>query len=53
MHPAYQKIRGEQNEKIRQLLSSDQQLEFDKMQKEREERQQRQKAAARETGSGT
>jgi len=53
MHPAYQKIRGEQNEKIRQLLSSDQQVEFDKMQKEREERQQRQKAAARESGSGT
>jgi hypothetical protein len=53
MHPAYQKIRGEQNEKIRQLLSAEQQVEFDKMHKEREERQQRQKAPARETGSGT
>ena len=40
MHPAYQKIRAEQTEKIRQLLSSEQQAEFDKMHKEREEREQ-------------
>jgi hypothetical protein len=52
MHPAYQKIRAEQNEKIRQLLSPEQQIEFDKMHKEREEREQR-KQAAREPGSGS
>jgi hypothetical protein len=39
MHPAYQKIREEQNEKFRYLLTPDQQVEFDKMHKEREERQ--------------
>jgi len=39
MHPAYQKIREEQNEKFRSLLSPDQQVEYDKMRKEREERQ--------------
>jgi hypothetical protein len=52
LHPTYQKIRAEQNEKIRQLLSSDQQAEFDKMHKEREERQQRQKQSARDPGTG-
>jgi len=53
MHPAYQKIRAEQNEKIRQLLSAEQQAEFDKMHKEREEqRDQRQKPSPREPGSG-
>ncbi len=39
MHPAYQKIREEQNEKFRNMLRPDQQVEFDKMHKEREERQ--------------
>ncbi len=39
MHPAYQKIREEQNEKVPQLLSPEQQVEYDKMRKEREERQ--------------
>jgi Spy/CpxP family protein refolding chaperone len=54
LHPAYQKIRAEQNEKIRQLLSPEQQAEFDKMHKEREERQQRQKQQqpARDPGTG-
>jgi Spy/CpxP family protein refolding chaperone len=53
MHPAYQKIRAEQNEKIRQLLSAEQQAEFDKMHKEREDRDQRQKQSGREPGSGS
>jgi len=53
MHPAYQKIRAEQNEKIRQLLSAEQQAEFDKMHKEREERDQRQKPSGRQPGSGS
>jgi|SRR5580704_2707954 hypothetical protein len=53
LHPAYQKIRAEQNDKIRQLLSADQQAEFDKMHKEREERQQRQKQSGREPGTGS
>jgi Spy/CpxP family protein refolding chaperone len=39
MHPAYQKIREEQNEKFRNLLTPEQQSEFDKMHREREERQ--------------
>jgi len=52
MHPAYQKIRAEQDDKIRQLLSVEQQTEFDKMHKEREERQ-RQKQPARESGAGS
>jgi hypothetical protein len=39
MHPAYQKIREEQNEKFRGMLTPDQAVEFDKMRKEREERQ--------------
>jgi hypothetical protein len=54
LHPAYQKIRAEQNEKIRQILSADQQVEFDKMHKEREERQQRQKQqSGRDPGTGS
>ena len=53
LHPTYQKIRAEQNEKIRQLLSADQQAEFDKMHNEREERQQRQKQSVRESGTGS
>ena len=52
MHPAYQKIRAEQDDKIRQLLSAEQQTEFDRMHKEREERQ-RQKQPAREPGAGS
>ncbi len=47
MHPAYQKIREEQNEKFRSLLTPDQQIEYDKMHKEREERQERQKQSGR------
>jgi hypothetical protein len=38
MKPAYQKIHEEQAEKVRALLSPDQQVEYDKMHKEREER---------------
>jgi Spy/CpxP family protein refolding chaperone len=38
MHPAYQKIHEEQNQKFRQILRPEQQLEFDKFLKEREER---------------
>ncbi|HML15679.1 MAG TPA: hypothetical protein VK419_01585 [Bryobacteraceae bacterium] len=38
MKPAYQKIHDEQAEKIRALLSPDQQVEYDKMRKEREQR---------------
>ena len=38
MKPAYQKIHDEQNDKIRALLTEDQQLEYDKMRKEREQR---------------
>lgn len=38
MKPAYQKIHEEQTEKIRALLSLDQQVEYDKMHKEHEER---------------
>jgi polyhydroxyalkanoate synthesis regulator phasin len=50
MHPAYQKIRAEQNDKIRQLLSPEQQAEFDKMHAEREERDRLKKQAG--GGSG-
>jgi hypothetical protein len=39
MHPAYQRIHEEQVEKIRNMLTADQQLEYDKMRKEREDRQ--------------
>lgn len=39
MHPAYQRIHEQQVEKIRNMLTADQQLEYDKMRKEREERQ--------------
>jgi Spy/CpxP family protein refolding chaperone len=38
MGPEYQKIREEQNAKFRQILTPDQQVEFDKILKEREER---------------
>ena len=39
MHPEYQKIHEEQNKRFREMLTPDQQLEFDKMMKEREERE--------------
>ncbi|SRR5579871_3650967 len=39
MHPAFEKISDEQNRKFRDLLKPEQQSEFDKMLKEREERQ--------------
>lgn len=39
MHPAYEKVHQEQNEKVRAILTHDQQIELEKMRKEREERQ--------------
>lgn len=39
MRPAYQKIHEEQVAKIREILTPDQQIEYDKMRKEREQRQ--------------
>jgi hypothetical protein len=39
MHPAYQKIHEDQVQKIREILNADQQLEYDKMRKEREQKQ--------------
>jgi hypothetical protein len=39
MHPAYQKIREEQQEKFREMLSVDQKAEYEKILKEREQRQ--------------
>jgi Spy/CpxP family protein refolding chaperone len=39
LHPAYQKIREEQQEKFRDLLTPDQRQEYDKIRKEREQRQ--------------
>jgi Spy/CpxP family protein refolding chaperone len=39
MKPAYQKIHEEQDQKIRQMLTADQQVEFDRILKEREEHQ--------------
>jgi Spy/CpxP family protein refolding chaperone len=38
MHPAYQKIREEQQEKFRSMLTPDQQKEYEKILKEREDR---------------
>lgn len=38
MKPAYQKIHEEQSEKVRALLSPEQQAEYDQMRKEREQR---------------
>jgi hypothetical protein len=43
MHPAYQKIHDAQVEKVRAMLTADQQVEYDKMRKEREEREERTK----------
>jgi len=39
MHPAYVKVHEEQTEKVRAILTPDQQIEYEKMLKEREERQ--------------
>jgi hypothetical protein len=39
MHPEYQKIHEDQNQKFRNMLTPEQQVEFDKMMKEREERE--------------
>src|SRR5207253_2157279 len=39
MRPAYERIHAEQAEKIREMLTDDQRVEFEKMRKEREERQ--------------
>lgn len=39
MRPAYQKIHEEQDQKIRRMLQPDQQTEFDKFLKERQDRQ--------------
>jgi len=43
MRPEYQKIHEDQVGKIRAILNPDQQVEYDKMRKEREERESRQK----------
>jgi Spy/CpxP family protein refolding chaperone len=40
MKPAYQKIHEEQDQKIRAMLTADQQAEFDKILKERQEQRQ-------------
>jgi len=42
MRPAYQKIHEEQVAKIRGILNPDQQAEYDKLRKEREEQRQKQ-----------
>jgi len=47
MRPAYQKIHEDQVAKIRELLTADQQAEYDKLRKEREQREQRQKQPGR------
>jgi len=39
MHPEYVKVHDEQQEKVRKMLTPAQQIELDKMHKEREERQ--------------
>ena len=39
MHPAYEKVHQEQSEKVRAILTPDQEIEYQKMIKEREERQ--------------
>jgi periplasmic protein CpxP/Spy len=41
MHPAYEKVHQEQTEKVRAMLSPEQRTEYDRMLKEREERQKR------------
>jgi type II secretory pathway component PulC len=49
MRPALQAIHEEQSQKIRDMLAPDQQVEYDKMRKEREERQ---KQTGRRSGPG-
>jgi len=49
MHPAYQAIHEQQVEKVRNMLNPDQQVEYDKMRKEREDRQ---KQLGRASGPG-
>jgi hypothetical protein len=44
MRPAFQAIHEQQTEKIRAMLSPDQQAEFEKMRLEREQRQKQQKS---------
>jgi Spy/CpxP family protein refolding chaperone len=39
MHPAYEKVHQEQTDKVRGILTPDQQIEYEKMIKEREEHQ--------------
>jgi hypothetical protein len=51
MHPAYIKIHEEQNQKIHNMLTADQQVEFDKMRKEREDRE-KQNPGGRGPGPG-
>jgi Spy/CpxP family protein refolding chaperone len=41
MHPQYEKVHQEQTEKVRQILTPEQRDEYDRMLKEREERQKR------------
>jgi Spy/CpxP family protein refolding chaperone len=41
MHPAYEKIHQEQTDKVRAMLSPEQRAEYDRMLKERDERQKR------------
>ncbi|SRR5579883_2702799 len=42
MRPAYQKIHEDQVAKVREILTADQQAEYDKMRKEREEQRSKQ-----------
>lgn len=49
MRPAYQKIHEEQSAKVRAMLTPDQQVEYDQMRKERENRQ---KQNGRKSGRG-
>jgi hypothetical protein len=42
MRPAYQKIHDEQDQKIREMLTPQQQSEFDKIREERERRMKQQ-----------
>jgi Spy/CpxP family protein refolding chaperone len=47
MKPAYQKIHEEQDQKIRSMLTADQQAEFDKILKERQEQRQNGRGGSR------
>ena len=50
MHPEFEKIHQDQTDKVRKILSPDQLLEYEKMHKEREDRQK--KNGGRGPGSG-